>query len=257
MKYTAFLVDNEAWALVYLERSLSWEENGFSLLGSSVNSVEALDTILRLKPDAVITDIRMPELSGLELMEKAHQAGLVCEFVLLSGFPEFSYAQEAVRLGAFEYCLKPISPQQGNELLGRLRERLDARKGSESPRERPARLSGNETLDRILQYIQEHYQEKLRLKGIADRFYLSPGYCSALFSKHLGRTFPEYLTELRVGLACRLLSDTHLSIHEIASQTGIDDSFYFSKVFKRAMGVTPGQYRRQRRQDLPGEEEER
>lgn len=253
MQYTAFLVDNEAWALVYLERSLSWEANGFTLLGSSTNSVEALDTILRLEPDVVITDIRMPELSGLELMERAHRAGAVCEFVFLSGFPEFSYAQEAVRLGAFEYCLKPISPQQGNELLGRLRERLAARKG---PAARPpARLSGNETLDRILQYIQEHYQEKLRLKDIADRFYLSPGYCSALFSKHLGKTFPEYLTELRVRLACRLLAETHLSIHEIAAQTGIDDSFYFSKVFKRAMGVTPGRYRKDRGQDGPGEED--
>lgn len=243
MSYQVFLVDNEEWALIYLKKTLPWNENGFRVVGSSINSVKAVEEIRRLRPDVVFTDIRMPELSGLELMGKLREEGLHCEFIILSGFAEFSYAQTAIRLGAFEYCLKPISPDQGGELLARLRCHLAETK----PREDDASLaqpSDNETLNDLLRYIQGHYQEKLRLKDIAAHFYLSSGYCSVLFSKYLGRTFPEYLTELRIQKACQLLRGTGLSIHEIAAQTGIDDYFYFNKVFKRATGLTPSQYRK-------------
>lgn len=243
MSYKVFLVDNEEWALIYLKKTLPWEANGFCVAGSAINSVQAVDEILRLRPDVVFTDIRMPELSGLELMSRLQEQGLRCAFIILSGFAEFTYAQTAIRLGAFEYCLKPISPEQGGELLARLRRHLDeASPGEDTPA--PAGSSENDTLNQLLRYIQEHYQEKLRLKDIASRFYLSSGYCSVLFSRYLGKTFPEYLTELRIHKACQLLRGTALSINEIAAQAGIDDYFYFNKVFKRATGLTPSQYRK-------------
>jgi len=122
MKYTAFLVDNEAWALVYLERSLSWEENGFSLLGSSVNSVEALDTILRLKPDAVITDIRMPYIDGLELTRLAKEVNPSLVPVVISGYDDFEYARTAMHLGVRDYVLKPIDMGEMMKTLKAARE---------------------------------------------------------------------------------------------------------------------------------------
>lgn len=243
MERKVFLVDNEEWALIYLKNIIPWQENGFQVIGSSTNSVQAAKDILQLRPDVVFTDIRMPELSGLELMSKLRDEGLRSEFVICSGFAEFSYAQIAIRLGAFEYCLKPISPEQGGELLARLNRHFTEAEPETQDGSQP-RLSENETLNSLLIYIQEHYTEKLLLKDIAAHFYLSSGYCSALFSKHLDKTFSEYLTDLRIQKACQLLRGTALSINEVAAQIGIEDYFYFNKVFKRITGLTPSQYKK-------------
>lgn len=268
MSYSVYLVDNELWAIVYLKEMLAWEEHGFHLIGESTNSVKALEEILALKPDVVFTDIRMPELTGLQLMQKAGEAGATCKFVILSGFAEFSYAQEAVRLGAFDYCLKPLSPEDGNEVLKKLAKVLSdeaqashslpaapvagtAQASEASASEAP---SDNETFNQIVAYIQDHYQEKLRLKDIAQHFFLSAGYCSVLFSRYLNMTFPEYLTDLRIRKACQLLDATTNSTEVIAGEVGIEDYFYFNKVFKKLTGMTPRQYRR--RNFVPSEKKD-
>lgn len=257
MSYSVYLVDNELWAIVYLKEMLAWEEHGFHLIGESTNSVKALEEILALKPDVVFTDIRMPELTGLQLMQKAGEAGATCKFVILSGFAEFFYAQEAVRLGAFDYCLKPLSPEDGNEVLKKLAKVLSekatlhslpassaAAAAPASEISAPEAPSDNETFNQIVAYIQDHYQEKLRLKDIAQHFFLSAGYCSVLFSRYLNMTFPEFLTDIRIKKACQLLDATTNSTEVIAGEVGIEDYFYFNKVFKKLTGMTPRQYRR-------------
>lgn len=233
MKYRMFLVDNELWTIVYLKKMLDWSKSNFEIAGKSANSIEAAEKILSLRPDVVFTDIRMPELLGLELMERSREMGFSGEFVILSGFAEFSYAQQVVRLGAFAYCLKPLSPEEGNDLLQRLEDRLDtARTAQASPpaANSAAAANENETFARVLRYIQEHFHEKLHLKDVASHFYLSPGYCSVLFSKNINMTFPEYVTDLRIRKACTLLKTTSLSIDEIALQVGISISTRFSSV---------------------------
>lgn len=250
MKYRVLLVDNEPWAIVYLKKTLSWEKLGFEIVAETANSLDALNMIQKLKPDVVFTDIRMPQLSGLELMQQVRERSAHCEFVIVSGFAEFSYAQEAIILGAFEYCLKPISAEQGENLLLRLRDHLSkqGKKNTIAPPEEeasPPPPGGNDTFQALLSYIQSHYREKIKLKDVAQQFYLHPGYCSVLFSKNLGVSFPEYLTSIRMKKACELLRSTHLSVNEIAQQVGVDDYFYFNKIFKKSCGVTPGEYRKE------------
>lgn len=240
MAYRVILVDNEPWVLTYLDRQFPWATYHFEVIARCSSSLEAYRLIKEECPDVVITDIRMPELSGLQLMEKIRSLGLEALFVIVSGFADFSYAQQALRLGAFDYCLKPIDPETADGLLKRLYDAL-------GPEEEPSPqcpVSGNASMQAILQYIQNHYCEKLRLKDLAAKFYLNPGYCSTLFVKTTGRTFPEYLTALRVEKACSLLKKSSLSISEIASAVGIDDYFYFGKVFKKATGISPGEYRK-------------
>lgn len=246
MSYRVLIVDNEPWVVVYLKKTFPWGKLGFEVVGDTANSLEALELIRKLKPDVVFTDIRMPELSGLELMQQAKERGAKCAFIIVSGFAEFSYAQEAIRLGAFEYCLKPVSVEQGEILLSRLREHLSDGQNDSLQQAEEAELpsGGSETFEEMLAYIQNHYQEKLKLKDVAQQFYFHPGYCSTLFSKILGMTFPEYLTNLRMKKACSLLKETSLSLGEIAQRVGIDDYFYFNKIFKKSFGVTPNEFRK-------------
>ncbi|MDR2078342.1 MAG: response regulator [Treponema sp.] len=101
--YRVLLVDDEPWALAGLRKIFKWHEKQFEISGETTDSVEALDLIRRQKPDAVFTDIRMPEISGIELMKLIRGEGLDIEFIIISGFAEFSYAQESLRLGAFDF----------------------------------------------------------------------------------------------------------------------------------------------------------
>ena len=105
--YSVYLVDDEPWALVYLEKIVKWEEMGFRITGKFENSVEAFNRAAAEPPDVIFIDIRMPELDGLAFMHKALEAKLPCRFVVISGFAEFGYAQEAIRMGVvYDYCLK-------------------------------------------------------------------------------------------------------------------------------------------------------
>lgn len=125
--YTVVIVEDEPWTLQGILRTFDWQAAGFTVEGSFVDPLEALRRIVEIQPDAVFTDIRMPNMTGLELIKQARQAGVKAEFVILSGYGEFAFAQEAMRSNVFDYCLKPIELKVANELLLRLRAQLEAK----------------------------------------------------------------------------------------------------------------------------------
>ncbi|WP_127588997.1 response regulator transcription factor [Paenibacillus koleovorans] len=253
--YRVVLVDDEPWTLIYLKKSFPWQEMGFEVVAETRNSMEALSLVEQYKPDVVFTDIRMPQLSGIELMQQLRSAGVRSEFVIVSGFAEFSYAQEAVKLGAFEYCLKPVSPEQAEQLLQRLAHQLERHRQEGRPlpqaeavkqgaREQATEEEGELNFEGMLKYMRDHLDDKLQLRELARKFYLNPNYCCLLFNKFTGMTFSEYLTELRMKQAALLLGEKALSIDEVAKRAGYPDYYYFNKVFKKFYGLTPTEYRK-------------
>ncbi|MCM8901449.1 PocR ligand-binding domain-containing protein [Caldicoprobacter algeriensis] len=100
------------------------------------------------------------------------------------------------------------------------------------------------SLGEALKYIRENYNKDITLEDVARNVYISPYYLSHLFKEELNITFLEYLTMVRMEEAKKLLKDTSLSIVAIASQVGYEDASYFSKVFKKYVGISPGQYRK-------------
>lgn len=245
--YSVYLVDDEPWALVYLEKIVKWEEMGFRITGKFENSVEAFNRAAAEPPDVIFIDIRMPELDGLAFMRKALEAKLPCRFVVISGFAEFGYAQEAIRMGVvYDYCLKPIARDKLILLLDKLHGILEETKEQKQEKEEIP-LAENPVFQEMLTFMHTHFREKLVLRELADQFHLNANYCCALFNKETGGSFSEYLASIRMKEAERLLTHTTLSLEEIAVQCGIQDYYYFNKVFKKYSGETPSQYRRQRR----------
>lgn len=118
--YKVLLVDDEPWVLEGIKRLFNWEQEGFTVIGQTTRSAQALEIIQEKTPDVVFTDIRMPKISGIELMQKVRELKMSTEFIIISGYSEFSYAQEAIRLGAFDYCLKPIEEEYTKDLLKKL-----------------------------------------------------------------------------------------------------------------------------------------
>lgn len=124
--YSVVIVDDESWSLESIVNLLDWKAFGYVILKTFTDSEEAFDFIQVAKPDLVFTDIRMPVLSGIQLMRKTHEADLKSTlFVVVSGYDEFKYAQEALCLGAYDYKLKPMDPMDLEVLLIRLRTDLD------------------------------------------------------------------------------------------------------------------------------------
>ena len=123
--YKVILVDDEIWSLEGLAASFEWEENGFRVIGKYTESLEAIAHIKEECPDVVFTDIRMPDMTGLEMMKEIRETNQDTEFIVVSGYAQFEYAREAVRQGAFDYNLKPIDLEEADELLKRLKKRLN------------------------------------------------------------------------------------------------------------------------------------
>ncbi len=241
------LIDDEPWALIYLKKLFDRPDMGFQVIASERNCFEALERLNAEPPDIVVTDIRMPDMTGIEFMQYIRRKEINCEVVIVSGFADFSYAQQAIHFGAFEYCLKPLDKEKAEDIMYRLRKRFTEKNLSANFTDNTSSYDQKE-LDhnfyKMLKYIDAHYSERLYLKNLSHQFYLNPNYCCSLFLKETGMTFSQYITRIRLDKAIDLLLNTHMTISKIAVLTGYTDSLYFNKVFKKQFGITPYQYRK-------------
>lgn len=106
--YKVMLVDDEEAVRQTIEKKLQWEEIGFQVIATAENGEEALELAEKLRPDVVMTDIKMPFMDGLSLCRKLKENQRDTRIVIFSGFDEFEYAREAIKLDVAEYILKPI-----------------------------------------------------------------------------------------------------------------------------------------------------
>lgn len=118
--YKVIIVDDESWAIRGISNAFDWEQYGFEISGQFTSASQAWEAIALQEPDLVVTDIRMPEISGLDLMKRAKAHGIDTEFVIISGYAEFEYAQEALRFGALDYFLKPLDVDMTDSFLAKL-----------------------------------------------------------------------------------------------------------------------------------------
>lgn len=245
-----YIADDEVWITLGLKKLIQKSNLPFDVIGEAHNGVTALEDIKALKPDVLFTDIRMPGLSGLDLMSYISEHQLPTKVVLISGYAEFEYARQAMLCNAFDYLLKPIQQETLNKTLNRLKNELepDTPDTAEIP---PAEstvtdlsAAGNSLFKKILAYIQEHDTEELSLTALAETYNISSSRLSTLIKKELGLSFSEYITARRMQKAKELLKDDSRSIEEIAGAVGYHDYFYFTKVFKKTQGISPSKYRK-------------
>lgn len=123
--YRVLIADDEPWVAYGISRLINWEELGFSIIGEAHDGLTALSMIKELEPEVVISDIRMPGLDGIELLGEMKEKGYSTTVILVSGYSEFQYAQQALRLGAFDYLLKQIDKNTLAATMKRLKKKLD------------------------------------------------------------------------------------------------------------------------------------
>ncbi len=132
--YRVIIVDDEPWTVQSITETLPWSRYDMQVTGSFSKASAALTAILEEKPDVVFTDIRMPVVSGIQLMQILRENRYDTEIVVISGYDQFDYVRDSLRLGAFDYCLKPLNGTYVNELLSRLKEKLDQKSKEKNSR---------------------------------------------------------------------------------------------------------------------------
>lgn len=257
------LVEDEEYVRRDIALTTPWQELGCSLMGEAINGDEGLKLILQIKPQLVITDIRMPGKDGLAMLEDADRilGKEKPSAILLTGHSDFEYARQGMRLGVKDYLLKPIDDEEFHCLIARVAEELEreqqkrrASLGLEIIENSSLSLfeeygpplggDGKDEYVRLsVEYIREYYTLDISLNDAAVQIGITQGYLSRLFKERTGYTFLEYLTCYRLRRALKLLQNRSLRINEIASQTGFRDHGYFTQLFRRHMGITPGQFR--------------
>lgn len=123
--YTVVIADDEISLRQAMIKRINWQEIGFEVIGEAENGVEALELVERLEPDLLLTDIKMPFISGINLARKVREIRPAMQIAFLSGYDDFSYAQQAIQYNIIKYLLKPISSKELTRELIEIKEKMD------------------------------------------------------------------------------------------------------------------------------------
>lgn len=168
--YKILLVDDEEEVRTGIIKKIPWEELGYEVVGDAENGEDALEKVRILEPDLVLTDIKMPYMDGLTLAERIRQERSSTEIVIFSGFDDFEYAKQAIKLNIIEYILKPVNVEELTDILKRLKVRMDERIAEKRDVE-----ALRENYKRILPVMKEHFlsdvlHDKIPPEQIAEGF---------------------------------------------------------------------------------------
>lgn len=211
---------------------------------SLASGAEVLRYLTESQVDMIISDINMPDLDGLQMLEAIRARGLKIPVIFLSGYALFAYAQRAIKMGAFGYLLKPIDPDEVREVIEQAVLLLNQSEIQTSLEVEQETGSRHAMAKRIEQYLSEHYMQDLSLEEVAEAFGLNPNYFSGLVKSLTGETFSKTLANVRIERAKVLLRDVDLNVYDVAEMVGYKTPSYFTQVFKAQVGVGPEQYRR-------------
>ncbi|WP_309119637.1 response regulator [Paenibacillus sp.] len=357
---TVLIIDDEPWAREAVKALGEWSRLGLTVAGEAEDGTQGLRSIERLKPDIVVTDMRMPGVDGVKLLQAMNERVPSLKIIVMSGYDDFAYLKQAIQSRAVEYMLKPIDPAELNGALERcvrdleqaeqtvstswrsplalpdaammeryllLRQRLYASLfelnkpaalqaldkleellraaypgGADEPMLRQMYADGLRTLrefmaerreasappdassrgtpksagavvraladayaeaiDRIeasrpskaklaiaqvVRYIDEHYADPITLESIALRFYVSKEHLSRSFKSTTGENVSEYIVRRRIERAKELLVVPGMATKDVARTVGYSELAYFHRIFKKQTGLTPGEFRAERR----------
>ncbi len=237
---TVYIVDDDQLVLDHfvIKRGL-FAGCGFEICGIETDPNKALEEIREKRPNVVLSDLKMPEMSGADLWEELREETYKPLFALISAHNDFAEARKFFALaGGFDYLVKPVSDRELTDLLIRLGVKIN---GEPPP---ATRETSSAKLNEILRFIREYPAMNHSLKSIGERFYLNQNSVCNLFAKHLDTTFLAYLTSLRLEQAKELLRTTDLSVKEVGIRCGYNNYFYFTRIYNETFGQTPSEFRR-------------
>lgn len=243
--YNLLIVDDETETREALSSYFPWNEIGFHIIGQAGNGREALRFIEgEERVDIVLTDIKMPVMTGIELAEDLYRSKRDIKVVFLSGYRDFEYAQQALHYRVSNYVLKPAKYHVLLDVFVKLREELEAG-NVEKERSAAEDLQGSDEsfiIRQIKDYVISHYQNA-SLEQAARLVHMNANYLSFFFKQKTGQNFSDYVIQHKMEVAAGLLQDMSFKTYTVSEMVGYSNAKNFTRTFKSYYGKTPSEYR--------------
>jgi len=242
MPYSVVIIEDEPLVLKEILETTAWSELNLKVIGQAQNGVDGEKLIKDSNPDLVITDIRLPGISGLEMLENC---GVVSS-IILSGYSDFSYARKAIQLGVFDYLLKPFDDEDFYATLKKFVQTLEEEEQDYHKLKKEivkTEECENFLIKMAINYVKSNFSKNIGLQDVADSLSVTESYLSRLFKEETKVNFLHFLNAYRINQSLIIMENPKLNINQIASCCGFTNSGYYSKIFKKIMGVNPSQFR--------------
>lgn len=226
---------------------IDYDALGMVVVADVANGVSGVELIKKYKPDIVLADINMPEKDGLDMIKETLDYDYIA--IIISGYDYFSYAQRALKYGVTDYLLKPISLDDLNEALVNAREIIYKKRSvisRNSDIENAIDISTDEaikdsTVVEMIGFVKDNYHDKISISDLSKKLAYSESMLNRKFKKEVHITFNEYLNRYRINKAIELLKNSDYNITEISYMCGYSSAKYFSRVFKKYLGISPSE----------------
>ena len=236
--FQAMLCDDNEIILEGLSRQIDWEGLGICLSGTAADGQDAWNQMKDNPPDILITDIRMPYIDGLELSRLAKDLNPNIVLLIISAYDDFEYARTAIRCGVREYILKPLNRFEVAACLERLLDmKAETMRTEDGEKEEAAEDGGS--IGKAIQYIEHNFYRSISLEEVSQAVHMNTAYFSTLFKKQTGKKYIDYVTDLRMEKARKLILNTDLKIGAIAEMVGYGSTKHFTRIYKEKFGTTP------------------
>lgn len=245
-KIRTLIADDDAIILRGMKKFIDWEQYGFEIVATAADGRALLELCREQEIDVVITDIEMPKMNGLEMMRALRENNKEIKIVVISGFDKFEYAKEAIQHGVSYYLLKPINPVELVGVLNRLREEFSGTQVFRA-QEQPKQMNIEQIVRLVKEKIDHNEDKDISLEYIQEHYYVNLAYFSRAFKEIVGIPFTRYRQNHKMRYAAFLLEHTNCRLYEIAEKLDYEDERYFSRVFKKHYGMTPREWREQKR----------
>ncbi len=246
MKYTVIIAEDEELLLHSLVKKIEALDMNFEVIGKAQTGVQALELVKKLSPDLVITDIRMPEMDGITLLQNIREKYPLIDFIITSGYSDFEYAKSAIHLQVTEYLLKPIDPDELKDALFKLKSKYELQQSSYGDifNSTMARNTPYQIATTLKDYLIQNYNQDINFNLIANNMNYSSSYLTKIFCQYYEYSPSKYLISLRIQKAQQLLvHNPELTIRQVGEMVGYSDQGYFSRIFKKQTGQSPLEYR--------------
>ena len=238
--YKVILIDDEVGVLQYLPEAFDWESFELEIAGKFADANDALRFMENNPVDAVIVDISMPNMSGIEFAKICYEKHPDVLIVFFSAYKEFEYAKKAIDYRVFAYVTKPISYDEFSEMLGNLSAKLKV-----NAHQIPGKFTHNENklVHACVDYLKNHYAEDIRLEDISKAIGFHPAYLSVRYKELAGESIVTTLSIIRIDAAKELIKSGKVKVYAVSEMVGFKSYSYFVKVFKRLCGMNPTEYK--------------
>lgn len=247
--YKALVVDDEKIGRDGI-KFLMKKYNDQIEVAEAINGRVALEHIRSNQVDILITDIKMPIMGGMELIREVYKDFPHLKIIILSGYGEFEYAQNALKMGVCEYLLKPVSKDDFDEAIEKVLTKCKQDNTKSNEDVESDNNIGVGKVEAVKKYIAKNYHEDIGVEQLAGAVDLTPSYLSHIFKKETGENLGKFIKKVRMEKARDMLENSYEKIVNISEAVGYQNVSYFCKSFREYYGISPQKFRAGDKEEL-------